>query len=290
MRVIESPAEYRQFCESSRLAGRRVGFVPTMGALHAGHLALIQRAREHADCVLVSIFVNPTQFGQNEDLSRYPRELAADVQKCESAGAAAVFAPTTAAMYLPEEQTRVSTGRLATHLCGAKRPGHFTGVCTVVNKFFCLTGPCCAVFGKKDYQQFKIIERMVADLFLPIELIAHPTVREVDGLALSSRNRLLSAEQRRAALGLPQALDAARVQFNSGVRSASVLEETAATCLRKSGVRIDYACVVDADTLAPCSEPVIGGDRALLALAAFAGETRLIDNTVLGEAAEISGR
>jgi pantoate--beta-alanine ligase len=199
-RRIPLPEDFRRACGEARARGERVGFVPTMGALHEGHLSLVRAARKHAPFVAVSIFVNPTQFGPNEDFSRYPRDLDGDIAKLATAGANVVFCPEASAMYPTGERTRVRVAGLEEPLCGAFRPSHFEGVATIVTKLFSLTGECVAVFGKKDYQQLAILRRMTTDLMLPIELVGHPIVREKDGLALSSRNAYLSTEDRQRAL------------------------------------------------------------------------------------------
>ncbi len=194
--VLKDPAEVRKVCDDARARGRLVGFVPTMGALHAGHLALVTaaRARSRDAFVVCSIFVNPTQFGPSEDLARYPRDLAGDVNKL--VGVDLVLAPDPSAIYLPGERTRVRVDELTSHLCGPHRPGHFEGVATVVAKLFSIVGPCSAVFGKKDFQQLAVIRRMALDLFFPVEVVGHAIVREADGLAMSSRNAYLSVEER----------------------------------------------------------------------------------------------
>jgi pantoate--beta-alanine ligase len=281
MDVIREPSALRRACDAARARGQRVGLVPTMGALHAGHMALVAHARRAADHVVVSIFVNPTQFGPNEDLARYPRQLEADCALCEQAGVAAVFAPATAAMYPPGEETRVRVGATAAPLCGAFRAVHFEGVATVVTKLFALVGPSLAVFGRKDYQQWRVIERLVTDLFLPIELVGAPIVREADGLALSSRNAYLSASDRRRALGLSRGLRAAARAFASGERDAAALAAAARVVIEPNVDRIDYIELADPENVAPLTGPV--GERALLAVAAHVGATRLIDNIVLGE-------
>jgi pantoate--beta-alanine ligase len=254
-----------------------------MGALHEGHAALIAEARRHASFVVVSVFVNPTQFGPNEDLARYPRRLQADVEVAARAGAALVFAPAVEAMYPPGDETRVRVGATAAPLCGAHRPGHFEGVATIVTKLFALAGPCLAVFGRKDYQQFRVIARLVADLFLPVELVGLRTVREPDGLALSSRNAYLSPDERTAALALPRGLSRASAAFARGERDAGVLAALARAEVEAIGARIDYVDVADPETLRILGPGDRAGDRALLALAAHVGRTRLIDNVVLGE-------
>ncbi len=211
--VIPTAAAFRDACDKARAEGRRVALVPTMGALHRGHLALMEEARRRVGAdglVAVSIFVNPTQFGPNEDFSRYPRELDADVARCASVGVDAVFAPPPSEMYPAGDQTRVRVPELAGPMCGVSRPVHFEGVATVVTKLLALTGPCVAVFGRKDYQQFRVISRLTTDLFLPAEIVGLPTIREPDGLALSSRNRYLATADRQRAVAIPTALRALR--------------------------------------------------------------------------------
>lgn len=282
-RVIESAAEFRDACEGVRRGGERLGLVPTMGALHQGHLALVEEARRRAAIVAVTIFVNPTQFGPNEDFARYPRRLEQDVERCGAAGASLVFAPPTSEMYPPGERTRVSVSGLTDALCGPHRPGHFEGVATIVTKLFAVAGACVAVFGRKDYQQLKVIERMARDLLLPVEVVGLPTVRDADGLALSSRNAYLSAEERQRALALSRGLSAASHAFRAGERRAGTLRSLALTQIEPAASRIDYVTVADPDTLAPLPDDERTGERALLATAVFVEKTRLIDNLVLGE-------
>ncbi|AUX39758.1 pantoate--beta-alanine ligase [Sorangium cellulosum] len=283
MELWRQPNELRRACERARAAGRRVGLVPTMGALHQGHLALIAEAKRSADFIAVTVFVNPTQFGAGEDLARYPRTLERDLDGCAEAGAAGVFAPEVAAMYPPGDETRVRVGATAAPLCGAHRPGHFEGVATVVAKLFALAGPCVAVFGRKDYQQLQVIRRMTADLFLPVELVGMKTVREPDGLAMSSRNAYLSPEQRSAARAIPLALTEACRAFARGERRAKALLEPARARLATVASSIDYVDLADPETLAIQSEGAAVGERALLAVAVRLGTARLIDNVVLGE-------
>jgi len=283
IQLLLEPEPFRHACDEARARGLRVGLVPTMGALHAGHAALIAEARRHASFVVVSIFVNPTQFGPGEDFERYPRTLEADAATCERAGAAAVFAPAAAAMYPPGDETRVRVGATAEPLCGAHRPGHFEGVATVVAKLFALTGPSVAVFGRKDYQQLQVITRMATDLFLPVELVGLRTVREPDGLALSSRNAYLSAEQRAAALAIPRGLSAAAAAFARGERDAAALAALARESVARVATSIDYVDVADPRSLRVFPPGERTGDRALLALAIRLGGARLIDNVVLGE-------
>ena len=283
-RVLVSPAEFRSACDAARReTAKPIGFVPTMGALHDGHLALVREAKRRAPFVTASIFVNPTQFGPNEDFARYPRDLAADVEKLASVGADAVFAPDAGAMYPPGEQTRVHVGALAEPLCGPFRPGHFEGVATVVTKLFALAGPCVAVFGKKDYQQLAILRRLAVDLLFPVEVVGHPIVREPDGLALSSRNAYLSVADRQRALALSRGLAAAWRAFGSGERDAGILRRAARAEVERGADTIDYVEVADADSLARAPDGGQVGDRALVAIACRIGGTRLIDNVVLGE-------
>ena len=265
-----------------RAATGPVVLVPTMGALHAGHAALIDRARKIAGgrgCVIVSIFVNPTQFGPKEDLSRYPRTFAADRKLCEAHGAGTIFAPSAKEMYPPDFSTWVDEGRVSASLCGTSRPGHFRGVCTVVLKLFNIVQPHVAVFGLKDFQQCMVIRRMVRDLDLPVRIVPVPTVRERNGLALSSRNRYLTAAERAQAPILRRALLAAEAACRVGETSAaklhSLLQKTIATAPL---ARIDYAEIRDASTLDPVK---VVRKNCVIALAVFFGNTRLIDNTWL---------
>ncbi|HEY1694456.1 MAG TPA: pantoate--beta-alanine ligase [Polyangiaceae bacterium] len=278
--IVQTPAELRSACDQVRSRGDRVGFVPTMGALHAGHLALVAEAARHARFVVASIFVNPTQFGPGEDFTRYPRDLEGDVRKLAEAGAHLVFAPAAAIMYSAGESTRVRVSGVTEPLEGAHRPGHFEGVATVVAKLFSAVGPCTAVFGRKDYQQLLVVRRMTTDLMLPVVVVGHPIVREPDGLAMSSRNAYLSAEERVRALAIVRSLAAAFRRFAGGDRDPAVLEGAARAVLEPSATSIDYVAVRDAESLAQL--PVVR-DRAVLAVACRVGKTRLIDNTVLGE-------
>jgi pantoate--beta-alanine ligase len=283
MEIWRSPLEFRRACDEARQRGSRVGLVPTMGALHRGHQTLIEEARKHADFVVASIFVNPTQFGPNEDLARYPRDLEGDAKKCADAGAHGIFAPAPADMYPPGDETRVRVGATAAGLCGVHRPGHFEGVATVVAKLFALVGPSVALFGRKDYQQLKVIERMARDLLLPVEVVGFHTVRDADGLALSSRNAYLSAEDRKRALALVRGLSAAARAFGAGERRAGTLRSLALSEIAPAASRIDYVTIADPETLEPLPDEVTAGERTLLATAVFIEKTRLIDNLVLGE-------
>jgi len=257
----------------------RIALVPTMGALHAGHLSLVEIARRHADRVVASVFVNPTQFDRADDFARYPRDLERDGALLASAGVDVVFAPDAAEMYPPGAQTSVSVERLAEPLCGAHRPGHFRGVATVVLKLFHIVQPHVAVFGEKDYQQLALIRRMVRDLHVDIDVVGAPIVREDDGLAMSSRNRHLDPAERAAALCLVRALDAAEACVAAGERDTVALVEAAnAVIALEPRARAEYVVAVDPDTLAPAAE--VAGP-VVLALAVWIGSTRLIDNRQL---------
>ena len=280
--VIHESARFRRACDDARARGERVGLVPTMGALHRGHLSLVEEARRRGcEHVAVTIFVNPLQFGPSEDFDRYPRTLDDDVRMCRDAGVHTVFAPAREAMYPRGFQTHVEVERITTRLEGAHRPTHFRGVTTVVAKLLNLAGPCTAVFGRKDYQQWKIIERMVADLDMPAEIVGAPIVREADGLALSSRNRYLTKEERERALAIVATLREAAGAFGRGERDPRVLSALAEARLAPHVDRIDYAALADPDELTPLDTAPLP-ERALLAIAAHVGRTRLIDNLVLG--------
>ncbi|HVW26106.1 MAG TPA: pantoate--beta-alanine ligase [Polyangiaceae bacterium] len=283
LEVVHTVAELRTKIRERAGDGGTLGFVPTMGALHEGHRALMREAKRRASFTMVSIFVNPTQFGPREDLLRYPRDLEGDVAQCAAEGVSLVFAPSVAEMYPEGERTRVHVSGLTEHLCGASRPGHFDGVATVVTKLFAAAGPCVAVFGRKDYQQLAVIRRLTRDLLLPVEIVGVATVREADGLALSSRNVYLSAEERQRALSIPRALASAARAFAGGERGARALRAPVVQALTDAGLRVDYVALADPDALSPVDDAGAAGDRVLLAVAAFAGTTRLIDNVVLGE-------
>lgn len=279
MQIFTSPQAMQDAALTLRAAGRRIGVVPTMGFLHEGHASLIRLARARADVVIVTLFVNPTQFGPNEDLSRYPRDFERDRAVCETEGADILFAPEAGSVYAADASVWVDEDRLSRGLCGASRPGHFRGVCTVVAKLFNLTQPHVAVFGEKDAQQLRILRRMVRDLDIPVEIVAGPTVREPDGLAMSSRNAYLSPEERLQATCLRRALDAASSRLAAGERGAAALRAAMADVIAGAPLaRADYIEIVDDATL----EPVTAiGRPALAALAVFVGRTRLIDNAVL---------
>jgi pantoate--beta-alanine ligase len=278
--VIRAPAEMRARAEDQRRDGRRIAVVPTMGYLHEGHLALLRAGRARSDLLVMTLFVNPTQFGPNEDLARYPRDEAGDLDKARATGVDLVFAPDAAAMYPGGYQTTVEVRELAAPLCGASRPGHFAGVASVVSKLFHLTQPHLAVFGRKDFQQLAIIRRMVRDLDFGIEILDVPIVREPDGLALSSRNAYLTPDERRQALALSRGIRAAEALFAAGERREAELVAAARRELLSSTLaRIDYVELRDAESLRSIQTV---DAPAVLALAVFFGKTRLIDNTVLG--------
>ncbi|NQU39040.1 MAG: pantoate--beta-alanine ligase [Lentisphaerae bacterium] len=261
------------------MGGSRSALVPTMGALHEGHLSLIRIAHQHASRVVVSIFVNPSQFGPGEDLERYPRMLEQDLEACQREGVTTVFCPEVAQMYADDHSTQVSEFALSVGLCGAQRPGHFSGVTTVVAKLFNMVRPTVAIFGRKDYQQARVIQRMTRDLNFPIEIVLAPIVREADGLAMSSRNRHLSVAERERALSISRALQAARTRFHDRPDvAAPELVESVGRSVSAAGVVIQYVTLVDANTLDPVSAIA---QPALLAVAASVGGTRLIDNVEL---------
>jgi pantoate--beta-alanine ligase len=278
--VIRAPAAMPARAEDQRRDGQRIAVVPTMGSLHEGHLALLRAGRARSDLLVMTLFVNPTQFGPNEDLARYPRDEAGDLDKARATGVDLVFAPDAAAMYPGGYQTTVEVRELAAPLCGASRPGHFAGVASVVSKLFHLTQPHLAVFGRKDFQQLAIIRRMVRDLDFGIEILDVPIVREPDGLALSSRNAYLTPDERRQALALSRGIRAAEALFAAGERREAELVAAARRELLSSTLaRIDYVELRDAESLRSIQTV---DAPAVLALAVFFGKTRLIDNTVLG--------
>lgn len=280
MVVAKTITELRTAVKSARQAGKTIGLVPTMGCLHAGHLSLIHRAKKESSFVIVSIFVNPTQFGANEDFSKYPRTLEDDLIGCEKAGADLVFAPTTAEFYPAGASTSISVGRVAEKLCGEFRPGHFQGVATVVAMLFNATQCDVAVFGQKDLQQLAVIQQMTRDLCFPVRIIAHETVREPNGLAMSSRNRYLSAEQLTQATAIPAALAAAKALAETGITESARLREAASIVLAgQPALKLQYCEMVDLETMAPVHSTA--GRRCALAIACHLGTTRLIDNAIL---------
>ena len=265
--------------EELRLSGKRIGFVPTMGFFHEGHLELMRVAKKNADVVIVSIFVNPIQFGPSEDYNRYPRDIEGDKKKAEEVGVDILFIPSVEEMYPEGFQTRVQVERLTKHLCGLFRPGHFDGVTTVVTKLFNITKPHIAVFGEKDYQQLLVIKRMVQDLNMDVQIISVPTVRESDGLAMSSRNAYLSPEERKSALSLKKSIDAAKEMVKKGERDAKLIKKKVEEIINSYPfTKIQYVSICDPETLEELDEIE---DRALLAMAVFIGKARLIDNAIL---------
>jgi pantoate--beta-alanine ligase len=276
--TFRDPGRLRAHVEDVRRDGRRIAVVPTMGALHEGHLALLRTARARADLVILTIFVNPTQFGPSEDLAKYPRDEAGDLAKARACGIDLAFCPEAETMYKPGAQTYVEVRELQQPLCGSRRPGHFAGVATVVTKLFHITQPHLAVFGEKDFQQLAILRRLVRDLDFDIEIVSVPIVREPDGLAMSSRNAYLSPTDRASALSLSRGLATAEAKFQAGERGVAALVATARAPMEASGVRIDYAELRDAAELTE----IRSVERpAVLAVAAFVGTTRLIDNRLL---------
>jgi pantoate--beta-alanine ligase len=279
--VVADIAALREAVAQARRDGQTIGLVPTMGALHAGHLSLIEAARAQTSYVVVSIFVNPIQFGPREDLSRYPRPLARDLELCSQAGVDLVFHPGLEVVYPPGYRTNVEVTGLQDVLCGASRPGHFRGVATVVLKLFNLVQPERAYFGQKDAQQVRIIQQMVRDLNVPVEVCVCPIVREADGLALSSRNEYLEPEDRRRATLLYRALMEARTRIDRGERDAAVVQQAIEERIASTpGAVLDYAAVVNADTLEALTR-LTPDQPILLALAVKVGGTRLIDNLLI---------
>ncbi len=281
MKTFNDPAKLQKWARAQRLAGRVVALVPTMGALHAGHLSLIAAAKaKGADEIVVSVFVNPTQFGPKEDYAQYPRDHKADAAKCRKAGATAIFFPTPENMYASDHSVWMDEdGDLGGSLCGARRPGHFRGVCTVVAKLFNLAHPNFAVFGQKDFQQETIIRRMVRDMNFDLEIVVAPIVREASGLAMSSRNAYLSDDERRRALALSQALFAAQADIAAKTTiSWTAYQKKIAKKLEAADLKVDYVEAVDADTLKPVKTLEKG---VAILLAVYCGQTRLIDNAVM---------
>jgi pantoate--beta-alanine ligase len=277
--TVTTIADVRAYCDEGRRRGDAVGFVPTMGFFHEGHRSLMRAARSANDIVVVSLFVNPTQFGPHEDLDAYPRDLEGDAAAAEAEGVDVLFVPSVDEMYPSAARTTVHVEELTTGLCGASRPGHFDGVTTIVAKLFSIVGPCQAYFGKKDAQQLAVIRRMTADLDLPVDVIGCALVREPDGLAMSSRNAYLSSDDRVRATVLARSLRAAVDAVHSGERDAQALQRIVVDVIDTTPqVRIDYVAIVDARTLQPVD--TLQHDT-LIAVAAFVGTTRLIDNVTI---------
>jgi pantoate--beta-alanine ligase len=279
MKIIRNNQEMAHWSETERRQGRCIAFVPTMGALHEGHLSLVRHAKLRGDRVVVSIFVNPTQFAPTEDFTTYPRNLARDKVLLEAETVNVLFYPGVEEIYPSGSQTHVQVEELSKYLCGAHRPGHFQGVATVVTKLFNVVRPHVAIFGEKDYQQLQIVRRLVRDLLLNVEIIGHPTVREIDGVAMSSRNAYLDADERKAAVCLPRSLRRAECLVRRGVVSAAAIAEAVTAELQSEPLAmIEYVTLSDVETLQEVEQI---RDSAVLALAVRIGKTRLIDNKVL---------
>jgi pantoate--beta-alanine ligase len=278
MKTVTAPRAVRESLRGERLAGRRIGFVPTMGALHEGHASLVRLARRRTDIVVVSIFVNPKQFGPREDFSRYPRDVGGDRRFLEDLGCDVLFRPTTAELYSAHDRTRISVENLSDALCGGSRPGHFQGVALIVAKLFNIVQPDEAYFGQKDAQQAIIVQRMAADLDVPVRIVLGPTVREPDGLAMSSRNVFLDPDERARAAAIPAALRAVRGRIERGERDPEPLVALMRRMMAERGIDVDYADIVDCSTLGRIRS--IEG-TVLVACAGTVGRTRLIDNVAL---------
>jgi pantoate--beta-alanine ligase len=286
MKIITSITDMQQTALALKREGKSIAFVPTMGFLHAGHASLLREGRRRGDVLVLSIFVNPIQFGPNEDLERYPRDMVGDCAIAAECGVDIVFTPTAGEMYPPGFQTAIRVKELALPLCGASRPGHFDGVATVVAKLFNIVQPDTALFGRKDFQQLAIIRRMVADLAQPLEIVGMPIVREMDGLAMSSRNAYLSPAERTSALCLSRAIRLVRERYNAGARNAETLLAAARELiLAEPAATVDYLELRDAATLEPVAT---ASDTTLMALAVKIGTTRLIDNTLLGDEPKVA--
>jgi pantoate--beta-alanine ligase len=284
MRIIQTVKEMQAESRKLRLKGKRIGFVPTMGYLHEGHLSLVRIAKIQADVIVLSIYVNPTQFGPNEDLARYPRDFERDTKLAESEGVDYVFYPSDAEMYPGGFLTTIQVGKITEALCGASRPGHFRGVATVCTKLFNAVNPHFAVFGQKDAQQVAVIRRMVKDLLFDMEIVVGPIVREPDGLAMSSRNVYLSESERKDALALLESLKLAERTIQQGERNAAELIAGMKKHIEtKSSAKIDYVSIVHPETLESVAEIA---DGSLIALAVWIGKTRLIDNLIVSLTAD----
>ena len=279
MKIFKEPKKLQKWCAAQKLAGKKIALVPTMGYLHEGHLSLIEKAKKKgADEIVVSVFVNPVQFGPGEDYEKYPRDEKADLAKCRAAGATAIFFPTPANMYLDCHSVYVCEEDLSKGLCGARRPGHFRGVCTVVAKLFNLTHPDFAVFGQKDYQQVQVIKRMVRDLNFDLDIVMAPIVREPSGLARSSRNTYLSAEEKEKALAISRGLKGLKGPKGRKGQPSFKSLSSLRSFLESSGLRVDYVECVDAETLEPRKKVEKG---CCVLVAAYDGKTRLIDNVLV---------
>jgi pantoate--beta-alanine ligase len=282
MKVVKTIEEVRRLVKAARGDGRRIGLVPTMGALHVGHISLVEAAVKDCDFVVVSVFVNPTQFGPGEDFENYPRPLEADLEICRQAGVDAVFAPTPAEMYPSDNLTWVTVKKLTEPLCGRSRPGHFRGVTTVCSKLFNIVAPDVAYFGQKDAQQAIAIKRMIADLNMPLEIVVCPTVREPNGLAVSSRNQYLSEQQREDAANIYKSLQTCRKLIDAGTtETAAITAEMRKILQQIPSAQIEYVSIVDAETLQSV-EKITG--KVLAAVAVKVGPARLIDNILVDAA------
>jgi len=280
MELVDTVAQMMGLSERWRREGKTIGFVPTMGYLHEGHLSLVRQARRGNDVVVVSIFVNPTQFGPGEDFGRYPRDLDRDISLLESIGVEAVFVPSVGEMYPSDYRTYVEVGDITDRMCGASRPGHFRGVTTICCKLFNIVRPHRAYFGKKDFQQYVVLRTMVKDLNMDLDIVPMPIVRESDGLAMSSRNAYLNAEERRGALCLCRSLRKAQELFGQGEKDAGIIKKEVVKMIQAEPLAvIDYVEVVDPDTFLPVEKVSEG---TLVALAVKVGQARLIDNAQLG--------
>ncbi len=279
MKIIRSVKQMQVFSENLRNSGKTIGLVPTMGFLHEGHISLIKLAKQHADNVIVSIFVNPMQFGPSEDFNDYPRDFGKDVQKIQEAGGECVFTPEVNQIYPDGFQTSLTVDRVSKNLCGVSRPTHFRGVATVVAKLFNCTKPHLAVFGEKDFQQLAVIKRMTKDLNFDIEIVPAPIVREEDGLAMSSRNKYLNREQRKAALCLYRSLLKAEQLVEAGtVDCTAIIKEVQKIIEAETEAKIDYIQICNPETIEDID---VIKDRAVIAVAVYFGKARLIDNRVL---------
>jgi len=288
MKIIQSVKEMQAYSRHMGRTGKNISFVPTMGYLHEGHLHLLREGKKRGDCLVLSIYVNPTQFGVGEDFEKYPRDLNKDSQMAASADVDVVFCPESSEIYPEDYQTYVHVEKVTQNLCGQTREGHFRGVATVCCKLFNIVKPQVAIFGKKDYQQLVVIRRMVQDLNLDLEIVGLPTVREADGLAMSSRNTYLQDTEREAALSLSHSLLLAKILYDKGERNADTILQAVRDCLSKSPlVHLEYAKICYVATLQDTEELE---EESVLALAVRVGRTRLIDNYVFGEILEIAQR
>jgi pantoate--beta-alanine ligase len=281
MELFETAGEMQKYSESLRLQGKKIAFVPTMGYLHEGHLSLMREGRSRGDCLAISIYVNPTQFGPGEDLDKYPRDFEGDEKLAEAVGCDVIFYPTNQEMYPENYHTYVNVEKITENLCGLSRPEHFRGVATVCAKLFNIVKPHAAIFGKKDFQQLAVIKRMVKDLNMDLEIIGMPTVREPDGLAMSSRNSYLKGDERESALSLSRSLKRAEEMYENGERNAGRIVKEVRRCIDDhSHTRIDYVKICDTETM---EDSEYLDSESVLALAVWVGSPRLIDNHVFGE-------